>query len=197
MTTVEGPVLIEAPPRRMDRERFPNEVELIAGCRAGKREALDELVSSYHDRLLRLATALAGPGAAADLVQETLLAAVRSFPRFRGDAQLSTWLISILRNQVSLHLRRQRKWKLSRLPEDGGRLAAPEPPTTEQDARDLLDRVKELPEDLRTTLVLFHVDGLKYGEIARVMDCPIGTVRSRLFEARERLKRLVTGTERR
>jgi RNA polymerase sigma-70 factor (ECF subfamily) len=179
----------------MDHERFSSETELVAGCRAGKREALDALVSSYHGRLLRLATALAGPGAAADLVQETLLAAVKSFPRFRGDAQLSTWLIAILRNQFSLHLRGQRKWKLSRLPEDGARLAAPVPPTTDQDVRDLLDRVKELPEDLRTTLVLFHVDGLKYGEIARVMDCPIGTVRSRLFEARERLKKLVTGAE--
>ena len=50
--------------------------------------------------------------------------------------------------------------------------------------------MKELPEDLRTTLVLFYVEGLRYTEIARVMECPIGTVRSRLFEARGRLKKL-------
>ncbi len=196
MTTEEGLQLRELPrPRRMDDIRRWSEAELVAGCRAGQREALDALVSAYQDRLLRLATALAGSGAAADLVQETLLAAVRSFPRFRGDAQLSTWLISILRNQFSLYLRGQKKWKLAPLPDQGDHLAAPEPSTVGDDVRELLDRVKDLPEDLGTTLVLFHVDGLKYADIARVMECPLGTVRSRLFEARERLKRLVTGTE--
>jgi RNA polymerase sigma-70 factor (ECF subfamily) len=196
MTTEEGLQLRKLPPPRcMDDIRRWSEAELVAGCRAGQREALDALVSSYQDRLLRLATALAGPGAAADLVQETLLAAVRSFPYFRGDAQLSTWLISILRNQFSLHLRGQKKWKLAPLPGKGDRLAAPEPSTVDDEVRELLDLVKDLPEDLRTTLVLFHVDGLKYAQIARVMECPLGTVRSRLFEARERLKRLVTRTE--
>jgi len=196
MTTGEGLQLLDLRrPRPMEDHRFRLEADLIAGCRAGQRDALDALVSLHHDRLLRLAAVLAGPGAAADLVQETLMAAVRSFPRFRGDAQLSTWLISILRNQVSLHLRRQKKWKLAPLPEEGDRLAAPEPSTVDAEVRDLLDRVRQLPEDLRTALVLFHVDGLKYAEIARVMGCPIGTVRSRLFEARERLKRLMTRME--
>jgi RNA polymerase sigma-70 factor (ECF subfamily) len=196
MTTLEGLQLRELRrPRCMDDNRRRSEAELIAGCRAGQREALDELVCVYQDRLLRLATALAGPGAAADLVQETLLAAVRSFPRFRGDAQLSTWLISILRNQFSLYLRGRKKWSLAPLSDKGDRLAAPEPSTVDDEVRELLDRVKDLPEDLRTTLVLFHVDGLKYADIARVMECPIGTVRSRLFEARERLKKLVTRTE--
>jgi RNA polymerase sigma-70 factor (ECF subfamily) len=181
----------------MDSPRNWSEAELVAGCRAGERDALDALVSAYHDRLLRLATALAGPEVAVDLVQETLLAAVRSFPRFRGDAQLSTWLISILRNQFSLLLRGQKRWNLAPLPGKGDCLPAPEPSTVDEEARELLHRVKELPEDLRTTLVLFHVDGLKYTDIARVLGCPLGTVRSRLFEARERLRKLVAGTERR
>lgn len=194
MTTIEGAALGLTPwPRRMDDAAYRSEADLVAGCRAGRREALDALVSAYHGRLLKLATALAGAEAAPDLVQETLLAAVRALPRFRGDSQLSTWLISILRNQFSLYLRGRRKWQLAPLPEDGARLPAPEPETVDQDVRELLDRVKELPEDLRTTLVLFHVDGLKYADIARVMDCPIGTVRSRLFEARERLRKLVAG----
>jgi len=198
MITIEGRPLLELRrPLRMDSPHYRSEAELVAGCRAGQREALDALVSAYHDRLLRLATALAGPGAAGALVQETLLAAVRSFPRFRGDSQLSTWLISILRNQFSLHLRGQKKWRLSPLPREGALPPAPEPSTVDEEARELLDRVKELPEDLRTTLVLFHVDGLKYTDIARVLGCPLGTVRSRLFEARERLRKLVTGPERR
>jgi RNA polymerase sigma-70 factor (ECF subfamily) len=173
-----------------------NESELIDGCRAGRREALDALVSVHYDRIHRLAWTMAGADAAADLAQDSFLAAMKSFPRFRGDSQLSTWLISILRNQYSLFLRGLKKRKLAPLPGEGGRLAAPEPPAIEREVRDILDRVKELPEELRTTLVLFHVDGMKYADIARAMECPVGTVRSRLFDARGRLKRLVAKADR-
>jgi RNA polymerase sigma-70 factor (ECF subfamily) len=171
------------------------EQELAAACRAGRREGLDELVARYYDRLYRLAYTMAGPEAASDLAQEAFLAAVRSIPNFRGESQLATWLISILRHQYSLWLRGQRKWKLAPLEGQGERLAAPRPPEIQKSVREILDRVKELPEDLRTTLVLFYVDGLKYAEIAQAMECPIGTVRSRLFEARERLKKLMEKTE--
>jgi RNA polymerase sigma-70 factor (ECF subfamily) len=173
-----------------------SDAELIAGCRAGRREALEALVAAYHDRLHRIASAMAGLEAAGDLVQETFLAAVEGFPRFRGDAQLSTWLIGILRNRFSLYLRGRKKWNLAPLPEDGARLPAPEPPAVEGDLRAVLDRLQDLPEEFRTALVLFHVDGMSYAEIAKAMDCPIGTVRSRLFEARERLRRLVLEAER-
>jgi RNA polymerase sigma-70 factor, ECF subfamily len=198
MNTVEGRhLLARSRPPDMKTESSWSEADLVAGCRARRREALEALVSAYQDRLHRIASAMAGLEAAADLVQETFLAAVESFPRFRGESQLSTWLISILRNRFSLYLRGQRKWKLAPLPEEGDRLPAPEPPAVERDWRDIVDRVQELPEELRTTLVLFHVDGMKYADIARTMDCPIGTVRSRLFEARERLKKLVLKAENR
>src|SRR5262245_61779524 len=189
MTSVEGPALRAPGPRPMSPW---SEAELIDGCRAGQREALDALVSVHYDRIHRLAFSLAGPEAASDLAQETFLSAVKSFPRFRGDAQLSTWLVAILRNQYSLFLRGLRKWKLAPIGGEGDRLAAPEPRPIERDVREILDRVKDLPEELRTTLILFHVDGMKYADIARAMECPVGTVRSRLFEARERLKKLVS-----
>jgi len=196
MTTIEGLLLPNrVRPRHMSIGNPWSEADLIAGCRAGRRDAFEALVSAHHGRLHRIATGMAGPDAAADLVQETFLSAVESFPRFRGDAQLSTWLISILRNRFSLHLRGRKKWKLAPLPEDGARLPAPEPPAVQRDLQDVLSRVQELPEELRTTLVLFHVDGMSYAEIARAMDCPIGTVRSRLFEARERLRKLVLKAE--
>jgi RNA polymerase sigma-70 factor, ECF subfamily len=188
MTILEGPDVLAAP-----RPRCMNEAELVAGCREGRREALDALVSVHYDRIYRLAWSLAGAEAAADLAQETFLSAVKALPRFRGDCQLSTWLVSILRNQYSLFLRGMRKWRLGPLPE---RLAAPEPPAVEREVREILDRVKDLPEELRTPLVLFHVNGMKYADIARAMECPVGTVRSRLFEARERLKKLVSRADR-
>jgi RNA polymerase sigma-70 factor, ECF subfamily len=191
MTLVEGPDAPAAPrPRRMSTW---SESELVAGCREGRREAFDALVSVHYDRIHRLAWSLAGPEAAADLAQETFLSAVKAFPRFRADAQLSTWLVSILRNQYSLFLRGLRKWRLAPLSD---RLPAPEPRPIEREVREILDRVKDLPEELRTTLVLFHVDGMKYADIARAMECPVGTVRSRLFEARERLKQLVSKADR-
>jgi RNA polymerase sigma-70 factor (ECF subfamily) len=181
----------------MKTEDSWTETSLIAGCRAGRRDAFEALVSAYHDRLHRIASAMAGAEAAGDLVQETFLAAVEGFPRFRGDAQLSTWLISILRNRFSLYLRGQKKWKLAPLPDDGARLPAPEPRPAEGDLRLVLDRIRDLPEDLRIPLALFHVDGMSYADIARAMDCPVGTVRSRLFEARERLRNLVLKAENR
>jgi RNA polymerase sigma-70 factor (ECF subfamily) len=193
MTTVEGAAPEATSPTFM---MSWSESELLAGCRAGRREALDALVARHYDRIYRLAWTLAGADAAADLAQETFLAAVKALPRFRGDAQLSTWLVSILRNQASLFLRGVKKWRLAPLPEDGERLAAPPPPTIDRQVRDVLDRVRELPEELRTTLVLFHVDGMSYADIARAMECPVGTVRSRLFEARGRLKKLVSEPER-
>ncbi len=176
------------------RPRWTEE-ELVAACRAGRREGFDEMAGRFYDRLYRLAYTMAGPGAASDLVQETFLAAVKSFPNFRGEAQLSTWLISILRHQYALHLRGQKKWRVAPLQGEGERLPAPPPPEIQKSVREILDRLKDLPEDLRTTLVLFYVDGLKYAEIAQAMECPIGTVRSRLFEARERLKKLMERTE--
>ena len=194
MNTVEGPAVFRSP--RPPSMRTWSESELIDGCRAGRREALDALVSVHYDRIHRLAYGLAGPEAAADLAQETFLAAVKAFPRFRGDAQLSTWLVAILRNQYSLFLRGLKKWRLAPIGDAGDRLAAPEPLRIDRQVREILDRMKDLPEELRIPLVLFHVDGMKYADIARAMECPVGTVRSRLFEARERLKRLVSGAER-
>ena len=196
MTTQKETAGLQAPdPRTMKTDATWSESELIAGCREGRREAFDALVTRHYDRIYRLAHTLAGPEAAADLAQETFLAAVKAFPRFRGDAQLSTWLISILRNQGSLYLRGRKKWKLAPISDERDRLSAPEPPEIEGDVREILDRMKDLPEELRTTLALFHVDGLTYADIALAMECPVGTVRSRLFEARARLRRLVSKAE--
>jgi RNA polymerase sigma-70 factor (ECF subfamily) len=171
------------------------ETDLVAACKAGGREAFEELVARHYDRILRLAYAMAGPEAAADLAQETFLAALKAFGSFRQEAQLGTWLVSILRNQYFLHLRGQKKRKVAPLEGESERLPAPPRDTIDQTVREVLDRVKDLPEELRTALVLFYIDGLKYDEIAQAMECPIGTVRSRLFEARERLKKLMAKAE--
>ena len=172
-------------------DRFPSEADLVAACRAGRREAFDELVRRHYERIHRLAWAMAGPEGASDLAQETFLAAVRAFPSFRGDALVGTWLVSILRNQYTMWRRGRKRWAHAPLEGQDERLPAPPPSTLEKGVRGILERVKDLPEDLRMTMLLFYVDGLKYSEIAEAMECPVGTVRSRLFEARERLKTLM------
>lgn len=194
---LEGTAVLEWPlarPMQTPRSEW-TEADLVAACKAGRREAFEELVARHYDRILRLAWAMAGPEAAADLAQETFLAALKSFGNFRQESRLGTWLVSILRNQYFLHLRSQKKRKAAPLEGEADRLPAPPPDAADRTVREVLERVKDLPEELRTALVLFYVDGLKYDEIAQAMECPIGTVRSRLFEARERLKKLMAKAE--
>lgn len=170
------------------------EARLVADLRAGRREAFDRMVELHYDRLHRLACTLTGSSDdAADLVQESFLAAMKSAANFRGEARLTTWLIAILRNQYSLFLRGRRKWRLSPLEAAAGAKAAVPAPPVRPEVVAILERVKRLPEELRTALVLFYLEGMRYHEIAEAMECPVGTVRSRLFEARERLKKMMEG----
>src|SRR5688572_30210773 len=171
-----------------------DESRLVADLRAGRREAFDRMVELHYDRLHRLAVTMTGSSEdAADLVQETFLAAMKSAANFRGEARLSTWLIAILRNQYTLYLRGRRKWRIASLSSASG-APAPEPaPAVRPEVVAILERVRRLPEELRTALVLFYLEGMRYEEIAESMECPVGTIRSRLFEARERLKKMMEG----
>ena len=171
-----------------------DEARLVAGLKAGHREAFDRLVELHYDRLHRLACTMTGSSEdAADLAQETFLAAMKSAGNFRGESRLTTWLIAILRNQFTLHLRGRRKWRHAPL-EAAGSLGAPTPaPAIRPEVAAILERVHRLPEELRTALVLFYLEGMRYQEIAEAMECPVGTIRSRLFEARERLKKMMEG----
>jgi len=171
-----------------------DEAKLVAGLKAGRKDAFDLLVRLHFDRLHRLACTMTGSSEdAADLVQETFLAAMKSAPNFRADSRLATWLIAILRNQFSLYLRSARKWRHAPLEAAGGVGAADPQPPMRPAVLAILERVRSLPEDLRTPLVLFYLEGMRYSDIAEAMECPVGTVRSRLFEARERLKKMMEG----
>ena len=171
-----------------------DESRLVADLRAGRREAFDRMVELHYERLHRLACTMTGSSEdAADLAQETFLAAMKSAGNFRGEARLTTWLIAILRNQYTLHLRGRRKWRHAPL-ESAGNARAPEPaPAIRPEVVQILERVHRLSEELRTALVLFYLEGMRYQEIAEAMECPVGTVRSRLFEAREQLKKMMEG----
>ncbi|MDR7271825.1 RNA polymerase sigma-70 factor (ECF subfamily) [Pelomonas saccharophila] len=179
---------------------------LVREAQAGSRAAFDMLVLKYQRRVERLLSRSVRDSAdVADLCQETFLAAYRALPAFRGDSAFYTWIYRIAINAAKRHRARQRP--VESLDDDEGTFgtdAAPSDDATpeallagRQLARELDDAVAALAEDQRRALLLREVDGLSYDEIGDLMDCPPGTVRSRIFRAREavaaRLRPLLGG----
>jgi RNA polymerase sigma-70 factor, ECF subfamily len=163
---------------------------LVKQFQEGDEEAFDELVERHRRRVYGLVCRLAGPADADDLAQEVFLAAYRSLRGFRGESTFSTWLYRITVHTCSHHLRRRRleTTELEEGEPDAHRERDPEQAALR---RELCDRVREaidaLPYKLRLVIVLRDLQGLSYEEIADVVRCPIGTVRSRLHYATQRL----------
>ena len=182
------------------------DILLVREAQSGSRTAFDMLVLKYQRRVERLLSrSVRDPADVADLCQETFLAAYRALPAFRGESAFYTWIYRIAINAAKRHRARQRP--VESLDDDEGTFgteAAPSDDATpeallagRQLARELDDAVAALAEDQRRALLLREVDGLSYDEIGDLMDCPPGTVRSRIFRAREavaaRLRPLLGG----
>ncbi|MFP5374203.1 MAG: RNA polymerase sigma factor RpoE [Gammaproteobacteria bacterium] len=172
--------------------------ELVARVQRGDAAAFDLLVRKYQHRVAGLISRyIADWSEVQDVAQETFVRAWRAIGNFRGDAQFYTWLHRIAVNTAKNHLVAQNR----RPPtadidaedaaqfESGGRLRDHDTPEREfvrrQVERTVMQAVGGLPADLREAITLREVEGLSYEEIAARMGCPIGTVRSRIFRARE------------
>lgn len=178
--------------------------ELVRRVQDGDRSAFDLLVLKYQHRIVKLVSRyVREPSEALDVTQETFLKAYRALPRFRGDSAFYTWIYRIAINTAKNHLvslsRRPREVDIENadgepigLDELQRSLDTPEHLLLTEEIREtILEAMRRLPDDLREAITLREVDGLSYDEIAQVMDCPIGTVRSRIFRAREAIdKRL-------
>jgi RNA polymerase sigma-70 factor (ECF subfamily) len=173
--------------------------ELVKAAAAGSREAFDELVRRHQSAMLTLARVLTGGrGDADDLAQDVFVRAWRSLAGFRGDSTFRTWLhrvaINVIRSSQAKQGRLLRMFVSRREPEDAP-LDPPsgdEPVDTALARRQVIDRaLAALPEELRMPVTLRDVQGLEYKEIAALLDVPIGTVESRIFRARQRLKPLL------
>jgi RNA polymerase sigma-70 factor, ECF subfamily len=168
---------------------------LVTQAAAGSRDAFDELVRLYRRRVYNLVRALtAGDSEAEDLVQDIFVRAYRAIGNFRGDSAFRSWLYRIAVNVVHTHQgrRRVRDWALV-VPVHETDAAGDLPASGDMEQtllrRQVIDRaLASLPEDLRVLVVLRDVHGLKYDEIAKVVKTPRGTVESRLFRARQRLR---------
>ncbi|MGQ4659745.1 RNA polymerase sigma factor RpoE [Lysobacter sp. F6437] len=172
--------------------------ELVRRVQRGDSTAFDALVRKYQHRIVGLIGRYVSDWSECqDVAQDTFIRAYRALPNFRGDAQFYTWLHRIAVNTAKNHLVAQNRRPP---PADidvgdaeqfdvGIRLRDNDTPERElmrQQVEQTVMRVVEgLPEDLRTAISLREVDGLSYEEIAQRMDCPIGTVRSRIFRARD------------
>ncbi len=172
---------------------------LVERVQGGDRQAFDLLVAKYQRRLMRLiARIVHDQSEAEDVVQETFIKAYRALRHFRGDSAFYTWLYRIGINTAKNFLTNQHR----RAPTstdadaeqaetyDGGEhlrdINTPESVLASKQIMQTLNAAMEaLPVDLRTAIVLREIEGLSYEEIAEIMACPIGTVRSRIFRARE------------
>jgi len=173
--------------------------QLVERVQRGDKQAFGLLVAKYQRKLARLLSRLIrDPAEVEDIAQETFIKAYRALPSFRGDSAFYTWLYRIGINTAKNFLVSQGR----RAPtstdfdseeaetfEDGDQLRDINTPERLMMTRQIGDTVnaamEALPEELKTAIVLREIEGLSYEEIATIMDCPIGTVRSRIFRARE------------
>lgn len=180
-----------------------SDTELIQRVQAGQRAAFDVLVRRYQQKVFNLVLRyVREPMEAEDVTQEAMIKAYRALPGFRGDSAFYTWLYRIAINTAKNRLSAASRKMFERLPvdEDGdstafvdSRLsddATPERVLLSEEIQDTVNQaMQELPDELRQAIVMRELDGLSYEEIAQAMECPVGTVRSRIFRAREAIDR--------
>lgn len=177
------------------------DLELVRRVQSGDKSAFDVLVLKYQQKVINLVTRYVhDPHIAMDVSQESFIKAYKGLKNFRGDSAFYTWLYRISINTAKNHL----VSKSRRMPDDdidaqeaeqydgGGKLrdiSTPENEMLTEEIKSTLNKaIEALPDDLRIAITLRELEGLSYEEISDAMDCPIGTVRSRIFRARESIE---------
>ena len=176
----------------------PTDHQLVVRVQKGDKRAFDLLVLKYQFRLQSIiGRFIRDVDEVADVTQEAFIKAYRAIPNFRGDSQFYTWLYRIAVNTAKNYLVSKSRRPVSsdvdiadaeQFSNNGGLVdeATPEDELLRDELQKVInDALGTLPEDLRTAVTLREFDGLSYEDIAAVMDCPVGTVRSRIFRARE------------
>jgi RNA polymerase sigma-70 factor (ECF subfamily) len=180
-----------------------SDLSLVRRVQRGDKGAFDALVLKYQHKLVKLVMRyVRNPAEAEDIAQEAFIKAYRALPQFRGESAFYTWLyriaINTAKNAVVSRDRNPVEYDLDRGNTDEsydmqGRMKDSETPEglvlTDEIRSTVNAAIDSLPDDLRTAIVLRELEGLSYEEIAEAMACPVGTVRSRIFRAREAIDR--------
>lgn len=184
---------------------------LVLRCQEDDIEAFDEIVARYKDGIYNyIWRMVSNRDDAEDLTQEVFLRAFTSIKRFRSEANLRTWLYKIANNICidryrRMGLERRLFTRLEKDSDDSGCVETMEIPDGTYDPQALYDRTEtideiykaldKLPQKLRMAVLLYDLEGLTYEEITEVMDCPMGTVKSRIFKGRMQLRELLAGNK--
>jgi len=184
-------------------ERHPDQL-LVERVQKGDKRAFDLLVKKYQHRVVAVVSRFVrDPDEAMDVAQDAFIKAYRALDKFRGDSAFYTWIYRIAVNTAKNYLVSKGRRppdtdvEVTEAEQFGGADALHEFGGPEQEMmKDQLEKVvfealRELPDDLRTAVTLREFDGLSYEEIAEVMDCPVGTVRSRIFRGREAIDKKI------
>lgn len=175
---------------------------LIQEVQRGNKQAFDALVLKYQYRVFKLvARYISDPSEVLDVTQEAFIKAYKAIDQFRGDSSFYTWLYRIAVNTAKNNLISKGR----RVPESDYEISEIEQFLSKNNVKEystpertliynemehiLFDIIDDLPNELRSAIMLREIEGLTYEEIAGIMDCPVGTVRSRIFRAREAIER--------
>ena len=171
---------------------------LVERVKNGDKKAFDALVIKYQSRIINLISRFVhNPHDASDVAQEAFIKAYRALPKFRGDSAFYTWLyriaVNTAKNFLSSGLRQPFDTavdfdEMEQIEQSDSlrEQTTPEHLLLTQELQEtIITAIEELPVELRSAITLRELDGLSYEEIATVMECPVGTVRSRIFRARE------------
>ena len=178
--------------------------EIIERVKNGDKKAYDLLVLKYQQRVINLISRFVKNHAdALDVSQETFIKAYKALPNFRGESAFYTWLYRIAVNTAKNHLIVQSRkitksdYDVTEIEQIEGNMTLTEQTTPEnllfkdELQETVLNTIENLPEDLKSAIMLREIEGLSYEEIATVMECPVGTVRSRIFRARETIDKKI------
>jgi RNA polymerase sigma-70 factor, ECF subfamily len=179
--------------------------DLVLKVQQGDKKAYDLLVLKYQHRIIQLVNRyVKDPSEAQDVAQEAFIKAYRALGNFRGDSAFYTWLyriaINTAKNYLVARTRRSSDYEVdiqdAEACENAPQLQGMETPERLLINQEIVDTIKtaieKLPEDMRIAIMLREFEGMSYEEIAEIMDCPVGTVRSRLFRAREAIDSKLT-----
>ena len=191
----------EVPIQPLETRAIDSDAPLVARAVAGDHKAFELLVIKYQRRVQRLIGRMVRDvDLVEDIAQETFIRAYRALAQFRGEAQFYTWLYRIAVNTAKkalMDLKRNPTVSENSFKSDDddetsfleNELTSPETPDAVLASKEIAQMInaalEALPEELRQAITLREIEGLSYEEIAEAMNCPIGTVRSRIFRARE------------